>query len=415
MGTRFRGNLVKAAARYRTLYANGNKGPWQNVTSSAFNLGYSDSVSSVRGKKPSLWRLALPGEKYIKCGPWKRVRVPKRGPHLPPNPFSHSEVTGRCESSRCVSPVLPGYEYEGQFAAFAQALPSANVVPAGVWGKAAQLLYRRASDSEFEGYLQFGEAIEAVQMLRAPLTSLTALMNDLWKRLKRDTRFRTGESLRKTVSSAWLEYQFGVAPLVFQTGGIVASLYDAVNPNSPSYEYKQVKVGWKQVIMDTHTVEGGTSERKHIIERKVLRVRAGGWLRRSSNRPSLLAERLGLHSMRHITAQAYALLPLSFAVDWIVGIGPLLEECRPLPGDLINTWASARIKSTKEVGQVRHGGIACNSYACFTRNTTTRITDVSRTGTLFLGPGIRSLNQAITSTALASGITDTLWKRKPWQ
>lgn len=296
------------------------------------------------------------------------------------------------------------------------------VVPSSARSIVESGLYVNATQPRFDGYTQLGELKETVAMLRSPLLTLREASQMLYDVFRKRTRKLKGKDLQEAIGGTWLEYSFGVSPLIFGTAGIVSSLVDAFGPTNPRVETV------RKTLKDD--LEPSTTRAEHLIlyylgcqySRTVdigWEVRGGLRLKPQASRLTPAAV-LGLDSMRGIVSQAWALLPLSFVVDWFVGVGPLLDSCRPLNNRVIDGYVTTSRWHRDTVNLLRVYSSSTTQPqsidgVCERLNwSTERSTNVSNPGILHLGPGLFSLSQGISLAALAAGPITTLWSKRPW-
>lgn len=298
-------------------------------------------------------------------------------------------------------------------------------LPSELPGLAASVdsgLYQQASANTFDAYTQVGEMLETLAMLKNPLAGLREAGTALWHKMRKATKKQEGEDLLQAVSGAWLEYAFGISPLITGTAEIASNLVDALNPvpskyrkvsdyaahtdetrlrNVPKALSKRVALFYDKTVTDQHVVNGGM------------------WLcndQQAFSRPA----QMGLDSMRSIVGQAWALMPLSFAVDWFVGVGPLLDECRPVRGKILSTYRTYTLRRLTEIQTLYMVDPAYGvreeiyGHGRQTYQRVTRITSVSPPGMIQLGPGLFSLSQGMSLAALSAAPLQKLWRKMPW-
>lgn len=283
-------------------------------------------------------------------------------------------------------------------------------------------LYQEASANTFDAYLQTGEMLETLQMLKNPLASLREAGELVWHKMHKRTRRLAGKDLSEAISGAWLEYAFGVSPLINGTAEIASSLVDALNPIPTKYRQVRSYVAEENTQRSTDLSMSirpyvSLTYDRDIIERQI--VTGGMWLCNDVGAFTRQAQ-LGLDGMRSIVSQAWALVPLSFAVDWFVGIGPLLDECRPIRGKQISSWRTVTREVearyfTKYLGAWLYGNHTplYGNVSQYKRDVE-RVINVTPPGTIQLGPGLFSLSQGMSLAALGVAPLNRLWRKLPW-
>lgn len=352
---------------------------------------------------------------------------PLIGPHRQPNPWFHTkyESTGvdwqsyiKIDATRTLWEAVAGE-------VVAHALLQTVDVPiskSSLIKAADSILYQEASAQTFDGYLQVGEALEAVAMLKQPLAGLRELGTSLWHKMRKETRGLAEKDLVEAISGAWLEYSFGVSPLINGTAEIASSLVDALTPVPMKYRKSSSYVADESVSITPDYSAKLTSYseiRGDLITMDQWIVNAGMWLC-NDQRAFSLAAQTGLDSMRAIVGQAWALMPLSFAVDWFVGVGPLLDECRPVRGKILSTYRTETLSRTRRFeskyvqGSFRQIRTPAFGHSEQTIMQTQRVTSITPPGSIQLGPGLFSLSQGMSLAALSVAPLKGLWRRLPW-
>lgn len=172
------------------------------------------------------------------------------------------------------------------------------------------------------------EAGQVLSMLKSPLKSMASLLrNVLYKRSNR--RFRRSA---QDAASAWLEYRYGWQPLVLTA--------------------QEVMNGLPKLIQDRLYSQGATQSSKTVTsysQDPVYRIRQRpklySWLKGEMWNETVrrvrvhytiadaaLANAVALGgSMFNAPALAWELVPLSFVVDWFVGVGDKIKALTPSP------------------------------------------------------------------------------------
>lgn len=158
-----------------------------------------------------------------------------------------------------------------------------------------------------------------------------------WRDVRINPRNRTGRALHlprhlaEQVSAAWLQYWFGVAPLI---GDVVTSLEQASDsiPTSENYE------GSDRMII----YERGGGVQKYEVD-GVYRCAVGG--RVKCTNPNLyLASQLGLVNP---AAVAWEIIPFSFIADWAFDVSGFIESFTDFVGcEITMPYTSAKISGT---------------------------------------------------------------------
>lgn len=267
---------------------------------------------------------------------------------LPPNPVEHQKLTSTCTYGN--STLMEKYNGQmrinriiaGHSAAFiAQAPTSLMSIPPIGSTALAQLVNARAKVNEAEANigLMLAEGRETLAMLLNPL-------NALRKELRSMVAGRRGRGL-KTLSDAWLEYRYGIIPLLSDVdtlrrlGTAKLNVASDVSEKRSSITVTSIPytVSRFQGILCGSAFATGT----HSVEVKTI-YRATSLY---SYNLSTLAN-IGLDASS-IPSTLYELIPYSFVLDWFVDVGSWIKAITPHPGivDMGNV-VSAKTTRTDE-------------------------------------------------------------------
>jgi hypothetical protein len=273
---------------------------------------------------------------------------------------------------------------------------------AAVKALALQRLYGRASEPYFREIHQFGELAETVAALKSPLKGIRKLGGSL-RRIFQDPH--KAKLPIKDAAGAYLEHIYGTAPMFNQAamlGDTAGRILDNAFPKE-----RTVRAGAKQV----HTLYPEQTFRTFIngLSRKIFehcwcnytfkgvataKAGAGMYIANPRLRNSL--------NFAGLAAEGWELLPLSFLANMFVDVASLLQECRPVAGNISDAWcttvgSSSSIYTLKSVSG--HTTLE-EGQVIIERSMVTRTTDVFRTGKLHLGPGLDSLGKVLSTAAL---------------
>lgn len=432
--TRTAGTYYKPYYDYKNWYTwQGEPTSWTGRKYGSFNLGGVRAITSERDRrKNSVWIKRVhyrrkKDKKYVIRDVYRALTGPRRRP----NPFrhyvKHSLDTGQHTRFRVnYYGATSWLEVDGQIASWFNTFPSMPVTNTTFQKAADSNLFQEASKATFDAYLQAGEMLETLAMLRSPLAALREASEVIWHKMhKHKYSMLKKEDLTQAISGSWLEYSFGISPLMNGTAEIMSSLVDALNPiptrykQAKAYVFREEDSGEQLKVGILH---GVTSPKVEYYQRDITQhqINSGMWLANDANSLSMMSQ-LGLNSMRAIVGQAWALLPLSFAIDWFVGIGPLLDECRPVNGRILSSYRTYT-KLTERTTTLK---AAYDIYSPLKRvpligqakssiYDVERVVDVTRPGTIQMGPGLFSLSQGMSLAALSAAPITKLWRKLPW-
>lgn len=430
-----RGPIRTATPSYRFKPRNGSWGSWTSYTRKANNVGRSELVTSQRANLNKIVRyIQLPEVRRRKgqvgaSRRTQRIVTYLKSHNARPNPFNSVKRTAGEEFT--LSPELPllsdqYVQFKGEVLSALFDLPIVDLTSTGAQEKSVESqLFQKASSGTFDAYTQVGEMMETVSMLKRPLSSLTELASILWHKMRKDTKGLKGGDLQEAITGSWLENQFGIMPLITGTAGLASDLVDALSPHNEKYaKLNAYSTAKKDEVASEQTLVVHPSYvakvRVRVVTKTDVWVRGGMWLAFASGNNSPMSQ-LGLSSMRSIVSQAWALLPLSFAVDWFVGVGPLLDECRPVKGRILSSYKTIGRTTTREVFGLDWATYtsmpkfsASSAKASAKATQLTRSVNVQPPGALQLGPLLFSLTQGMSGLALAAAPMKQLWRKLPW-
>lgn len=275
---------------------------------------------------------------------------------------------------------------------------------------AAQKLYKKASEPYFREIHQFGELAETISALKKPLSGIRSVGESLYKSFKNP---RHAKLPIKEIAGTHLEILYGVIPAVAQAG----VLGDAVGRilDKKFAKLKTVKAGSKYTYGTADPVEfsvyvGGLS--RPIFDHHTLTYKYEGWVDSKAGAGMYISNpRLrNSHNIGSIAAEGWELLPLSFFANMFVDLSSLLQECRPIPGTIEDSWLTSVVNSRSsytltrihpslpifgpEITTIRPAKVVISK--CYIR----RVRNVSRTGKLHLGPGLDSVGKILSTASL---------------
>lgn len=212
-----------------------------------------------------------------------------------------------------------------------------------------QLLAERALQEAYGNWgkpqadvgVMIGEAAETLQFLRSPLKSVVNKMTSLYNSAvttrnirRRDRVFKATRSLNDIMSDLWLSARYGIIPLINDINSLCSySMSKLVQPEVPFY-----RVSGSERLSS----KSSSKNRKTILVLYFDWIVEVEWEMQASARvfykhswwyvPQFeIPQSLGLE-VTDIPIIVYELIPLSFALDWVVDFGGWLRAHKPRPG-----------------------------------------------------------------------------------
>jgi len=178
---------------------------------------------------------------------------------------------------------------------------------------------------EFQGLTFLGELRETLHMIRRPALALREEVNRLISMVDR-LRFARGHA--RALSNTWLEWSFGVKPLVkdVQTGVAALTNFPLNQFSSVSAKvsdsYRIIPVETPQAYSQGNYVRWDTSLYGDVT--KGVKI-VGEVLRSTPSAFHDAASKYGLDA-RNILPAAYELMPWSFLIDYFTNLGELVDS-----------------------------------------------------------------------------------------
>jgi len=207
----------------------------------------------------------------------------------------------------------------------------------------------------FQGSTFIGELAETLEMIRHPAK---ALRNAIWEHAVaskvKHAKFKKRKDKQKWLSGSWLEFQFGVQPLL----GDIQSAIDALTDYDPNPKVRVRASARKQSsTYSTATLNGaGVVDGDFSFENKFeTSVRYMGSV--YATPPYLdgleYLSTYGFDPVRDFVPTVYELIPYSFLVDYFTNIGEILQAWCFWKGNL--SWYCRTFKLHSSKTSVNHG------------------------------------------------------------
>jgi hypothetical protein len=279
-----------------------------------------------------------------------------------------SSVSWKCNSELVgftvtVSPTTWGWSYmSGAFMLYPDESSLLGDLP-NVVAQANMKFLLKCSEAvtRFSGSTSIGELRETIGLIRTPGRLLTERLErhvrDTKRRLDRIPGVRyvngrpTGEPAvfrkwRREASNAWLQFKFGVSPLLADIDNGCEALADYFQRPPRDHVTCNVKDFQSKVVERGQTGYGSLAWKERTISSIKLRVDMKGMISLSAANDlgPLVTRHFGL-SWNEVVLAGWELVPYSFLVDYFFNIGEILEASM-FPQSLIK-WAYRSIRTKR--------------------------------------------------------------------
>ena len=209
------------------------------------------------------------------------------------------------------------------------------------------------------GILQdIAEMRQTLQMFTRPLSSIQPLLKAMKSSQRKGVLKKSKEVAVSSASSArnlWLQYRYGIRPLVSSVNGILSALKRPKGVHRQTYRgnYSVKRISSTPGTFDAWEVRFSYTD-NHT---DTLYVRAGIVMEESISLPTALGVDAG-----SMLALPWELVPLSFVADWFINVGSFLESLAPaLTKDPLASWVVTKRFQTRSWNVI--GTTALNASA----------------------------------------------------
>lgn len=178
----------------------------------------------------------------------------------------------------------------------------------------------RKKRTAFQGGVFLGELRKTVQMIRRPAQALREAVDTARGAAKE--RARREKKPRRVIAATWLEYSFGMKPLINDVKD-ACSLATA----HPFAAFEELSASGRQEIeatrINNEVTYGHTRAKWTQIDEGHTSVKIKGAIR-AKNAPPGFPEQLGL-SWSNLVPTAWELIPYSFLIDYFTNVGRVID------------------------------------------------------------------------------------------
>lgn len=218
---------------------------------------------------------------------------------------------------------------------------------------ALQQLYNRiaAVQSDFDGLVFLGELGETIAMLRSPMSRLRGVLSDYLTTVRSKLQYKTGKlskvEIGTVLEQTWLEYSFGLRPLISDISGIAGTL--AKMGNDRGRRIRLVATGKSdssRILSGTLTANSCPYDYQSVLTSAVS-VRYYVGFSVDMGKPLTTAQLWGFRPERFVPT-IYELIPYSWLVDYFSNLGAIVEALSYLtlkPTYICRTTRVVRTKS----------------------------------------------------------------------
>lgn len=243
--------------------------------------------------------------------------------------ISQQRFTGAAINTdwQAYSPMEVGYSYAGTYPKLT-ALSNASIIKA----------YAKLDRMEVAGGENLATLKDTIRLVRNPLSSVAKLGREMINSAKRKTNHTRDvvkyyKNLADAVSNQWLQYRYGIMPLVYDCAGAAAIMENELWMWENRLKTVRAVTRFKdRVAMKTTGSCGYYStvncDGVESVDHKV--VTTIYFVDKLHMKAARNLEEWGL-SPTQLPALAYELIPFSFVADWAFNVGDWLKAIAPKP------------------------------------------------------------------------------------
>lgn len=274
--------------------------------------------------------------------------------------------------------------------------------------------YAKLADADFDTAVWLAELRETIEMLRNPFKSFRNLFERIFIS-KRKASFSSFKKSVDDVASQWLEYRYGLMPVILDIQNI-KKLYEdglsrrerVINRGRKGKVFEAIQTANKVLRWDRPAYMVYV---EYLVQRFLTESISGSVYYKHT---SGIWEDLGLLGLdpTKIPSVLWELATLSFVVDWVVGIGDWLSAITPNPAlDILGNSVSYRCKEVNVIStrravyytDGRFTWVPIKSQYVETRESVVRLVNQPKPWLPALEPSVLNLNRSIDSLSLIWG------------
>jgi hypothetical protein len=218
--------------------------------------------------------------------------------------------------------------------------------------------YAKMNAVDVQSLVSVAELGKTLEMLHHPLAKANDLVNkmiilkkakfenpryNLLKAYLKRYPTRTAKEVGDAITSAYLEYRYGLKPLMYDVAGIVKNVTTA-RPSPKTLYVARAGLSLSKRVTAPNTYLGipGTTDSRGDCEKFLTnRISAGVFYNVADKSAADYQKRSLGFDLRSVPIAAYELLPYSFVLDWFLQLGPWLQAVLPNPALVVRgNWVT---------------------------------------------------------------------------
>lgn len=192
---------------------------------------------------------------------------------------------------------------------------------------------------EFAGAQFIAELRETIQLLRNPFGALASIGKRA-RRAKRKHSSWRNRTVRDYVSANWLQYRYGIMPLVYSSQDIVKALESLAHRKARYTARGSASDSGSATRQDSYT--GTWICTRDVLTQRDVTARVGIIYEHD------FSSTFGLRA-RDVPGAVWEIVPFSFVLDWFFNIGDFIEAIVPKGGvQVLGSWTTLEDKHTTQ-------------------------------------------------------------------